>query len=274
MSIKTFKNTWLLAYIVTLVVAYEICAHAKTAIFVVGMHRSGTSVTAGLLYYLDIYSGEKLVGISRKHSPPRSTPQLILKKTAKALPIYPKFEHRATYLLNDVILASLGTSWHDYSDFNIDWSKNLDDYCSCIKKSWTSDLLRHTVFFVKDPRIALLLPLYLKCAKYLGYTPKLIIVQRDLYEIAQSVHIRSNFLTLEQSYLLAQKYYTCIENYSTGYEILRINYADILTTLDTVVQQLLDFLVLPAITKKQKTIIHTFVKKELRHFTTTNDQEI
>lgn len=256
---------FLLSLLLCLSIERGIDAKSKTAIFILGMHRSGTSVTAGILYNLGIYSGKKLIGRAKKNS----SSQLVGHMPAKSKLLYPKFEHYNTCTLNNYVLSGLGTSWQDSSDFLINWDIDLSKYYKKIEKVWSQDLLKHNVFFVKDPRLSLLLPLYLEFAKYKGYTPKLIIVYRDLSEIAMSVSYRSSTLSYQESYRLAQKYYQQIEKYSKGYDVLILNYAEILNSLNTVLENLRKFLSLSSITARQKKLLQNFVNKSQRHFINT-----
>ena len=83
----------------------------RTAVLVLGMHRSGTSALAGTIGLLGCDLPTDLM-------PPTDA--------------NPKgyFEAYGAYFLNDAILESAGSAWHDWQEFNPRWmsSPKADDY--------------------------------------------------------------------------------------------------------------------------------------------------
>ena len=141
------------------------------ALIVTGVHRSGTSMIAGLLSKLEIPMGEGAV--------------------MNAAPENPEgfFERIDVMQLNDSVLKRLGGSWQappnlgPESWFSIDQNA-LAHYRSSI------DLFsgRFNSWFVKDPRISLILPIWDRLALT---NLSLIFAVRNPQSVAQSLHLRN-----------------------------------------------------------------------------------
>lgn len=161
----------------------------KTVV-VLGMHRSGTSMIAGILYFLGVNMGEKLIG--RMASNPLG-----------------HFEDEEFVKLNDRILKLAGGSWHNPPEresilkqqevFDQD-IKSVTARLSCGIGGW------------KDPRTSLTIELFLP---YLA-NPFFIIIQRAPGAVARSLKKRDNF-NLEKSISLRLSYENRIKNFFTRY---------------------------------------------------------
>ncbi|MEI6648416.1 MAG: hypothetical protein WCO08_02120 [Actinomycetes bacterium] len=146
-------------------------------LIVTGMHRSGTSMVAGVLDQLGVSHGEGTMLGSSIVNPSGF------------------FERVDVIAVNDSALQTLGGDWLVppifHSDTWLAFSENtVRNYRSHVKfidgqsQNW----------FIKDPRISLLLPLWDRIA--LERLPTIIVVRNPL-EIAQSLHLR-NGLTHRQ----------------------------------------------------------------------------
>jgi len=132
-------------------------------IFVVGMHRSGTSMIGNLLYDAGFYLGNNLMG-GNKWNPNGY------------------FEDWSVVRQNEHILNACGGSWdnppgeEDILNFDI----NLSSVVSQFKRP---DAV------IKDPRLCLTLPLWLKYFE----EPSIIFVERDRDAVAKSLQKRDGF---------------------------------------------------------------------------------
>ena len=142
----------------------------KTAILIVGMHRSGTSMTTRVLNILGC-------------------------DTAVSLLEGDQFNQRGYWEspeianLNDEILSSAGLTWYDWCGVSADW------YASPKKPVFEAkamELLKNLFsdshfFIMKDPRFCLLLPFWLEVLKKSGVAPRIVLPWRDPVEVAASL---------------------------------------------------------------------------------------
>jgi hypothetical protein len=169
----------------------------RTALVVLGMHRSGTSALARALSFFDYAQPSDLV-----------RPQ----------PDNPKgfWESRAIVRLNRNILDALGGTWSKPGPFLLEgkgpresrnsleeaiWNRFGDAAIAVLKNAYPSE----GPIVLKDPRINLFLPLWQRALDQAGYAPKFILIYRNPLEVAASLRER-NRLGLRQSLLLWEQY--------------------------------------------------------------------
>ena len=166
-------------------------------IFVLGMHRSGTSALAGLLHNLGFYAGSQLL-------PPRPD-------NLKGF-----FENEKVIALNDRILWYLNSNWDTPNlspNILID-SLNQPSIESeiqlCLEEYLSSG---NASLMIKDPRISLLFPIWNKVLLDQNIRPKIIICVRHPLDVAKSLHKRNAFS--EAKSLLLWEYYNFLCEYHT-----------------------------------------------------------
>lgn len=148
----------------------------RTALIVLGMHRSGTSAISGVL---------SLLGIAAPRSLMVPTPD------------NPKgyWESTALMTVHDKILRSAGSTWHDWGKFNPGWmdspvSGQLTDQLAAVIESEFGDA---PIFFVKDPRMCRLMPLWRAVLDRLGIDAKVVLQVRKPLEVSLSLQARNGF---------------------------------------------------------------------------------
>ena len=143
------------------------------ALVVAGVHRSGTSMIAGVLSKLGISMGDGAV-----MNPAPENPEGF-------------FERIDVMELNDTILKNLGGSWNappvltqeswfNFKDNDLARFRNSIDLFSGNFNNW----------FVKDPRISLILPIWDRLALS---NLSLIFTVRNPQAVSQSLHLRNGF---------------------------------------------------------------------------------
>lgn len=143
-------------------------------ILVVGMHRSGTSALTHLLSNMGANFGDLKDSIGANKENPKGF-----------------WERRDVRRLNDQILHALGCEWDTLTHFNLD-SLSSDVRASFLQgaKEITGNLsLAGTSFVIKDPRVCLLLPLWLDALD----NPLIVYIHRSPFEIAKSLSARNDF---------------------------------------------------------------------------------
>ncbi|MEM1071119.1 MAG: hypothetical protein AAGG48_14175 [Planctomycetota bacterium] len=146
----------------------------RTCLFVLGMHRSGTSATAGALCSAGISFGDNF--IDKKPENPRGF-----------------FEDARINRRNSRLLAERGLSW-----YSILPKKKLHTLLACERSDdFIEDICQYLdetfpegIFAIKEPRCCLLLPLYNEVFERLGIRVRALVVRRDYDEVAMSLHRR------------------------------------------------------------------------------------
>jgi hypothetical protein len=143
-------------------------------LLILGMHRSGTSAVAGQLAALGVYPGSNLL-------PPQ--------------PDNPKgfFEPRAVVELHDEILKLIGATWDDPRPLPEGWADApaLTPYRARLAALIQTEFGSAETWFVKDPRLCRLLPLWRAALGSLGAAPKILLVVRNPSEVVASLNRRS-----------------------------------------------------------------------------------
>lgn len=138
-------------------------------VFVVGMHRSGTSTLVRMFESVGFHAGSE----DDFHPPTEHDPE-------------GHREHRALWATNEALLAYIGRSWDD--PVGIDWTAltdtQLGDVLGAINAAAPA-FTRTEPWVAKDPRLCLTLPLWAKCVPAAA-----VFIHRDPLEVADSLHAR------------------------------------------------------------------------------------
>jgi len=185
----------------------------KRCIIVLGMHRSGTSVMAGLLNIFGVYMGGNLLPANKNNS--------------KGF-----YEHNDILRVNEDILDELGSSWDSCEELPVNWNRKNEmiKYKNQIKEIIIRDYGRLEIFALKEPRISILLPLYLEVFKELKIKPLFIIMKRNEIEIAESLK-KGERIQLKHSLDLTKKYNLSIEKFARGYSKINVEYGELINNI-------------------------------------------
>jgi len=175
-------------------------------IIVLGMHRSGTSLTTRLINLMGAYFG-----------PETSVGEITIDN--------PKgfWERPEVFRLNDSLLASKGCAWHDLSRWNGQEAHIAPEH---ILKTINKLVLGMDAFrpwVLKDPRLCLTLPAWRPFLE----VPIAVIVHRDPVEIALSLQKRDNF-SLAKGIALWETYAAGIMENTRDIPKIRIQHHDLL----------------------------------------------
>lgn len=148
-------------------------------IIVTGMHRSGTSMVAGVLYHLGIYMGDDLMIDDIDQGQTKEQP-------------CGYFEDREFMRINDTILQIANGAWNKIPD-----RERL--LVACDKENNILDILLdkrdrnrgHALWGFKDPRTCLTLPAYLKRRS----NNKIIIITRSKEAVINSLVVRETWMS-------------------------------------------------------------------------------
>jgi hypothetical protein len=156
----------------------------RSAILVLGMHRSGTSAITGTMVHLGAAPPLGLMpadeGNERGY-----------------------FESVPIMQLHDALLRSAGTCWHDWCPFDPQW---LNSPAAVAFKTDAKKLLKEEfddapLFALKDPRICRFLPFWLSVLDEAEIKPYAVLPLRSPFEVARSLRTRNGF-SIEKGLLL------------------------------------------------------------------------
>lgn len=220
----------------------------RKCLIVLGMHRSGTSALTGALSLAGLYPGRVLY---------RPT-----EFNAKG-----NFENIRITRLNDKILAVLDATWDDTLQIEKEWWKleKIDVFRQEIITIILEELNENNSILIKDPRLSILLPLYLELLTRLDIKPAFVICVRNPLECAASLE-RRNSLPLEKSLLLWMDYELKAEYYSRNYTRIFLYYHHLLDDPGKVLLIIKEKL-RQDITVNPETIkaVASFLDRELKH---------
>jgi hypothetical protein len=226
----------------------------KKCLVVSGMHRSGTSALSGALSIAGLNPGKELF------DPAEDNPKGY-------------FENARITTLNEKIFRELYTQWNDsllIPDVWWDFEK-FDEYFEELIRILEDELAENKTMMIKDPRLCVLMPFYLKAFRQLNISPSFIICSRNPMEIAASLKKR-NHLPVEKSLLLWMDHLLKAELYSREFPRLFISYYDFLRKpigiLKLIQEKLVPGLILAQETENK---IIEFLDPGLRHHHLPND---
>lgn len=190
-------------------------------VFILGMHRSGTSALARVLNLMGLYFGGENVGTGRSS------------ENVKGF-----WERRDVRDLNDAILAAAGADWDVVSNLDLD-SLPPDSRAGYV--SAAADIVlnldAHRPWFVKEPRLCVLFPVWHQVLE----TPLAIHIHRNPLAVARSLERRNGIPT--PAGLALWEYYNARALAATeGIPRHFLGYEDLLRTPGSVLQALRDFL--------------------------------
>ena len=183
----------------------------RQALLVLGMHRSGTSALALALERLGWNPGDELLdsqaGINERGFG----------------------ENRAVVELNEKLLTHFGRRWYQLSPLPAGWEEGDEaqgwgDEAAAIIDRQFGEANR---ILLKDPRLCLTLPLWLRALEYSGFQVRVILQLRHPESVARSLQRRDR-LPLQVGYLLWLDYYLQAERYSRNCERAVMRYEELL----------------------------------------------
>lgn len=191
----------------------------KTCIFIAGMHRTGTSALAGLIDSLGVSAGNNLLEANEENE--------------KGF-----YENTRLLEFNDAVLASAASCWDD-----IFWHPSklpdlqTDGRVNSLTRILDEEYGTIDTVVIKDPRLCLLLPLYIEALKIMDVDCHILITLRHPLEVAKSLEKRNHF-SHAKGLLLWCQYMLNIERDTRFLQRLIIPYDDLLSNPDGILLQI------------------------------------
>lgn len=181
----------------------------RTAIVVLGMHRSGTSAQTRFLNMLGCSLPKTLMGANESNSKGH-------------------WESEAIREFNDSLLAEAGSSWSDWRPIHPDWTKS-STYKANKRRARElvgSEFGDAPLFALKDPRICRLAQLWFDVLDEMRIETVVVLPIRNPLEVAASLHKR-NDLDPAIGQLLWLRHVLDAEYYSRGRRRVFTRYQDL-----------------------------------------------
>lgn len=229
---------------------------SRTALIVLGMHRSGTSAMSGVLAQMGCDLPKELM-------PPTDA--------------NPKgyFESNKAYYLNDDLLASAGSAWDDSTVFNPDWygSPRYPEYRRRAAKVVEEEFGDSGFFVLKDPRLCRLLPFWQQVLADLDIGPRYVCIHRHPREVAASLTRREGW-SETVGLLLWLRHVLEAEAGSRGKPRSFVSYDMLMADWRGTVARIGDELELnwPRHPDNASSDVEEFLSGELRHFRAASEQ--
>ncbi len=223
-----------------------------TMLLVLGMHRSGTSVTARLLECLGAQNSGRLMPATEGNP-------------------HGYFEDQEIYTFNEgSLLPRLGRAWHstgfvDWTSLNTaDRGKYALQALEVLRKNYP---LSNSLSVLKEPRIGILLPFWLSVFQHAGFNVKVVCAVRDPVSVIRSLS-KAQGLSLTHGGMLFVNYWlsilSCIQDLPVAFVRYDEIFANPAKSLSGVAQKLA--LPFPEDFEEQ---VHrfssSFFDKDLRH---------
>jgi hypothetical protein len=175
-------------------------------ILVLGMHRSGTSMVARLLNMMGAYFAPEGISLGANQENPKGF-----------------WERKDVNELCIRLLRSANCDWYRISSFTIDKipSEALEEFRKRARQIILG-LDAHRPWFLKDPRLCVLAPLWLELLEF----PMCVLVNRSPLEVARSLEMRNGFPLLF-GLALWERYNTAALNATRGQQRIQVNHAEL-----------------------------------------------
>lgn len=186
-------------------------ATGRKALIVAGMHRSGTSATAGALGLLGATLPKDLL------APMPGVNDVGF------------FEPSRIVVVHEEMLASAGSSWHDVSPLPETWFRSpaARAFAQRLKATYLEEYGDAPLTVLKDPRVCRFLPLWQEILASLGVTPVIVIPFRHPVEVAASLTHRDGFAS-RKSQILWLEHLLLAEYSSRGFSRAFVSYEELL----------------------------------------------
>lgn len=228
-------------------VAVSVGADARTALIVLGMHRSGTSALTRVLNLCGAFLPEKV-------------------KPGK-LGVNPKgfWETEMVVDLNVRLLRQLGGDWYHVGITLPSSGDVVDDFIDNVAAVMHDEYEERRLVAIKDPRICVLAPLWHRALLAAGYRPAYIVPMRHPLEVAQSLAARGGISAADGARLWLA-YMERVSAFTDGRaDVFYMRYIDLLADWRGVIANVADALAVPLVTDTHAGDIDRFLELDLRN---------
>ncbi|MDH3649458.1 MAG: glycosyltransferase, partial [Saprospiraceae bacterium] len=220
----------------------------RKCVFILGMHRSGTSAITGALQQLGVELGPDLMEANQFNQ--------------KGY-----FENNHVFKLNEEILKALDISWDTTFLLEDGWeaSEVLIPFGDRIKNVILGDFHHAKLFAIKDPRLSILLPYWTLILSDFDIEIVHLIMIRHPFEVWKSLAERESF-SPEKASMIWLDHNLAAEKNTRGEKRIFINYSLLMTEPLAEIKRIIDILPLEIeLSSEMVTSIEEFLQPELYH---------
>ncbi len=177
----------------------------KVVVFILSMHRSGSSGLAGALSHAGMYLGRRLK--SAAYDNPKGY-----------------YEDEDIVQINEELLRLKGERWYapqERERYPEDWDILIPRAKSLLLSFWKN----HNVVVLKDPRFALTYEFWEKVVEQIGYSVEYIVLLRNPESIVSSLE-RRNYFSKEKAIALCEHYWLQIAKAVKGCKYISLDFDD------------------------------------------------
>lgn len=219
------------------------------ALLVIGMHRSGTSAFTRVLNLVGARLPRHLMAASERNP-------------------LGYFESQRFYELHEKLLEEAGTSWDDLAPFPAQWfdSPAAPAWIDRMVDAFHAEFDGEPIVALKDPRIARLIPLWLRVLDRVGYEPAFVIPVRNPLDVAASL-ARAEGIHPSKSMLLWLEHLIAAERDTRGRRRSFVGYDALLDDWRRVIGRIANDLDVrfPRVSLRAAAEVDAFLAGELRH---------
>jgi hypothetical protein len=225
-------------------------ATGKTAIVVLGMHRSGTSALSRVLNLCGAF-------LPARVKPPK------LGVNAKGF-----WEPEAVLDLNVRLMRQLGGEW-DRVGFGLpEDGEVVAEFESDVRAVLASEYGDQQIILIKDPRIGAVAPLWDRALVRAGYRPVYVVPVRNPLEVARSLHARGD-MSVDEGLALWLAYSQRIADFaSVRADVVYLRFSDLLDDWRKAVSRVVEQLDVPLDARARADEVDTFLEPQLRRHST------
>lgn len=233
---------------------------SSTGLFVLGMHRSGTSALTRVLNLLGMHLGDQLLGAREGNVAGHWEPIPVIE-------------------LNERLLAALGRTWDDPRAMESGWLTNSSVQALLPEASMLlqRDYLPQAYWSIKDPRISRLLPFWLQATRHqVDLRVSAVIAVRHPWEVASSLNRRDG-IALSKGMLLWLQHTSEALDASLGMRRAVVSFEALLANWTMEIERLSSALDLPLVEARQGGVedsIGNFLSPGSRHEIHDNDDAL
>ncbi len=222
----------------------------KKLVFVIGMHRCGTSVVSHLVQELGFYLGNELMRATEHNMDGH-------------------FENMKVFFLNEQLFSDHTITWDKTYLLDNPFLHDAEDFILKAQEIISSEYANKNLISIKDPKNSFLLPLWVEAADRAGYQSMIVLCFRHPYEVAQSLQKRDDF-SIEKSSIIYVDHLLQAERNSRHLPRLLVNYVDLIEHKDDLIKRLANFLSVSMTADFQQALLHN-IKSQYRHQVVNDD---
>jgi hypothetical protein len=227
----------------------------KTAIVVLGMHRSGTSAVSRLLNLCGAFLPVKIkpakLGVNSKGF----------------------WEPEEVLEFNGRVLRQLGGEWNRVDFVLPEAGEFVQEFEADARVLLASEYGDERTILIKDPRIAVLAPLWHRALEAAGYRAVYVVPVRHPLEVARSLHARGD-MPVEDGLALWRVYMERIAAFADAHPdaVVHVEYPEVLEDWRRVVERIARRLDVPLAAGDRSDEVDRFLEADLRHHAARDDE--